>query len=223
VASDLTVLRELAVRLGQPSSRFPDSPEAVFAELGRASAGGPADYAGISYQRLRDGEALHWPCPDRDHPGTPRLFLDRFAHPDRRAKFAPVDHRGPAEPTDPAYPLIATTGRTLVHYQSGAQTRRVDELNRVAAAGYAEIHPDTALRAGLADGDRARIISRRGTVEVDVRCVPTIRPDTVFLPFHFPGAERANLVTNPALDPTSRMPELKTCAVRLVPTGGRRS
>ncbi|MEV8631573.1 molybdopterin oxidoreductase family protein [Streptosporangium sp. NPDC051023] len=215
--TDLTVLRELAARLGQPASRFPDEPEEVFEELGRASAGGPADYAGISYQRLRAGEALHWPCPDRRHPGTPRLFLNGFAHADGRARFVPVDHRGPAERTDADYPLIATTGRILAHYQSGAQTRRVADLVRVAPAAYVEVHPDTARRAGLADGDRARVVSRRGTVEAEVRCVPTIRPDTVFMPFHFPGAERANLISNPALDPVSGMPEFKACAVRLIP------
>ncbi|GAA3132694.1 molybdopterin oxidoreductase family protein [Streptosporangium carneum] len=220
--TDLTVLRELAVRLGQPASRFPDDPEEVFDELGRASAGGPADYAGISHRRLRAGEVLHWPCPDRRHPGTPRLFLDRFAHADGRARFVPVDHRGPAERPDPDYPLIATTGRILAHYQSGAQTRRVADLLRAAPAAYVEVHPDTARRAGLADGDRARVVSRRGTVEVEVRCVPTIRLDTVFLPFHFPGDERANLISNPALDPTSGMPEFKACAVRLAPANGER-
>ncbi|MEV7007050.1 molybdopterin oxidoreductase family protein [Streptosporangium sp. NPDC051022] len=220
--SDLTVLRELAIRLGQPASRFPDDPEEVFEELGRASAGGPADYAGISHRRLRTGEALHWPCPGRGHPGTPRLFLDRFAHADGRARFVPVDHRGPAERTDRDYPLIATTGRILAHYQSGAQTRRVADLVRTAPTAYVEVHPDTARRAGLADGDRARVVSRRGEAEAEVRCVPTIRPDTVFVPFHFPGAGRANLISNPALDPVSGMPEFKVCAVRLVPADGER-
>ena len=215
VRGDLDVLHGLAIRLGQPAARFPTDPEQVFAELRRATAGGPADYSGVDYDRLRAGEALHWPVPEPDSPGTPRMFLDRFAHPDGLARFQPVDHTGPAEAPDAEFPLYATTGRLLAHYQSGAQTRRIDELLASEPEAYVEVHPDTAARAGLADGDLAEVTSRRGAVLARVRCVPSLRPDLVFLPFHFPGAQRANLITNPALDPTSRMPEFKTCAVRL--------
>ncbi|SDJ47351.1 assimilatory nitrate reductase catalytic subunit [Actinokineospora alba] len=215
VRSDLEVLRELAIRLGQPEERFPVEPETVFAELRRASAGGVADYAGVTYDRLRAGEALHWPVPSEDHPGTPRVFLDRFNTPDGRARFAAVDHTGPAEPIDDDYPLLATTGRVLQHYQSGAQTRLVEELLNAVPEVFIEIHPDTAERAGLAEGVLARVVSRRGEMKARVRHVSSMRTDTVFLPFHFPGEQRANLLTNPALDPTSRMPEFKVCAVRL--------
>ncbi|MBM7772111.1 assimilatory nitrate reductase catalytic subunit [Actinokineospora baliensis] len=215
VRSDLDLVHGLAIRLGQPEHRFPTDPEAVFEELRRASQGGPADYSGITYQRLRDGEPLHWPVPSTEHPGTPRMFLDRFAHPDGRARFTPVEHTGPAEPVDDEYPLIATTGRVLQHYQSGAQTRLVPELTAAVPEVFVQVHPDTATRAGLVDGRRARVVSRRGATEAVVRCDPTMRLDTVFLPFHFPGAQRANLLTNPALDPYSRMPEFKVCAVRL--------
>jgi assimilatory nitrate reductase catalytic subunit len=219
VRGDLEVLRELAVRLGQPAGRFPADPEAAFAELRRASAGGAADYAGVSYARLRAGEALHWPVPSEDHPGTPRLFLRSFAHPDGRARFTPVEHTGPAEPPDAEFPLFVTTGRVLPHYQSGAQTRRVPELVAVVPEAFVEAHPDTAARAGIADGAWCRVSSRRGTVRARMRCVETLRPDTVFLPFHFPGDQRANLLTNPVLDPVSRMPEFKVCAARLTPDG----
>jgi assimilatory nitrate reductase catalytic subunit len=217
VRDDLAVIHELAVRLGQPAHRFPADPEQVFEELRRASAGGPADYSGVSYERLRAGAALHWPVPDPEHPGTPRMFLDRFAHPDGRARFVAVDHRGPAELPDAEFPLQATTGRILQHYQSGAQTRRVAELVAVAGEVFVEAHPDTAHRAGLADGDIALVTSRRGTVRARVRTVASMRPDLVFLPFHFSNEARANLITNPALDPTSRMPEFKVCAVRIAP------
>ncbi len=221
VRSDLDVLHGLATRLGQPADRFPTAAEEVFAELGRASAGGPADYSGMSYARLGDGEALYWPLPaagpGAPHPGTPRMFLDRFRHPDGRGRFVAVQHRGPAEEVDAEYPLRATTGRVLQHYQSGAQTRAVPELAAAVPEAFVEVHPDTAARAGLADGALADVVSRRGTVRARVRYVPSIRTDLVFLPFHFPGAQRANLVTNPALDPTSRMPEFKVCAVRLQP------
>lgn len=217
VRTDLDVLRELAIRLGQPAERFPADPEEVFAELGRASAGGPADYSGANYQRLLAGEALHWPVPGPNHPGTPRLFLDRFAHLDGRARFAVVDYTGQTEPLDADFPLYATTGRVLQHYQSGAQTRRIPELAAAEPEMFVEVHPDTAHRAGLVDGALAEVRSRRGAVRAAVRCSSSMRLDVVFLPFHFPGAQRANLVTNPALDPISRMPEFKTCAVRIGP------
>lgn len=215
VRTDLDVLNGLATRLGQPAERFPVDAETVFTELREAARGGLADYSGITYDRLRAGEALYWPVPDEGHPGTPRMFLDSFAHPDGRARFAPVEHRGPAEPPDAEFPLQATTGRVLQHYQSGAQTRLVKELNDVVPEAYVEVHPDTAKRQGLVNGDWAVVTSRRGEATVRVRCVESMRADMVFLPFHFPGAQRANLLTNPALDPTSRMPEFKVCAVKL--------
>jgi assimilatory nitrate reductase catalytic subunit len=216
VHTDLEVIAGLATRLGQPAGRFPVDAETVFTELRAASRGGLADYSGISYERLRAGEALFWPVPEIDHPGTPRMFLERFAHPGGRARFAPVEHTGPAELPDDEYPLQATTGRVLQHYQSGAQTRLVDELNEAVPEGFVEVHPDTARRAALADGDRAVVASRRGETSARVRCVASMRPDVVFLPFHFPGAQRANLLTNPMLDPDSGMPEFKVCAVRLL-------
>ncbi|MCS0639771.1 molybdopterin oxidoreductase family protein [Streptomyces sp. LP05-1] len=219
VRDDLRVLRDLAVRLGEPASRYPTEPRAVFEELRAASRGGRADYSGISYERLDAGEALHWPCPDTapDHPGTPRLFLDRFAHPDGRARFAAVDHRGPAETTSEEYPVYATTGRVLAHYQSGAQTRRVAELAEAAPEAYVEVHPDTAARCRLTDRGLARVSSARGAMTARVRLDPTLRPDTVFVPFHFARDGRANLFTHPALDPRSGMPEFKVSAVRLDP------
>nr|WP_307862769.1 molybdopterin oxidoreductase family protein [Pseudonocardia parietis] len=214
VRTDLEVISGLAAALGAPGE-FPSDPRTVFDELRRASSGGIADYTGVSYARLDAGEALHWPCPAEGHPGTPRLFTDRFAHPDGRARMVPVDHVGPDEDVDADYPLRLTTGRVLVHYQSGAQTRRVTELAATAPEVFVEVHPDTAARHGLADGDLADVTSRRGTTTARVRCVPSLRPDTVFLPFHFGGPGAANNVTNPALDPVSRMPEFKVAAVKL--------
>nr|WP_312864620.1 molybdopterin oxidoreductase family protein [Saccharopolyspora phatthalungensis] len=215
--SDLEVLHGLAVRLGEPGHRYPTSPREVFEELCRASAGGKADYAGITYERLDAGEALHWPCPDAEHPGTPRLFLDGFAHPDGFARFVPVEHRDSAESPHGTFPLTATTGRVLAQYQSGAQTRRVAELNEASPEAFVEIHPDTAYRAGLADGIMAKVTSPRGSALARVRVVATMRTDTVFLPFHFPGGARANLLTSDALDPRSRMPEFKVSVVRVEP------
>ncbi|MFG2616918.1 molybdopterin oxidoreductase family protein [Streptomyces sp. NPDC048507] len=214
VRPDPAVIAELAVRLGEPAARFPADPRTVFEEIRAATRGAPADYSGIDYARLDAGEALYWPCPEGAGP-TPRPFLDRFAHPDGRARFTPVEHREAAERPDRRFPLYATTGRVLAQYQSGAQTRRVPELLEAAPGPFVQVHPDTAARAGLADGQRARIVSARGATVAEVRCDATLRTDTVFVPFHFPGAGRANLFTHAALDPRSGMPEFKVCAVRL--------
>ncbi|MEW2067740.1 molybdopterin oxidoreductase family protein [Streptomyces sp. NPDC007346] len=214
VRNDLWVLRELALRLGQAPERFPAEPREVFAELRRASAGGPADYGGIDFDGL--DAPVHWPSRTEGE-STPRLFLHRFAHDDGRARFRTVTHRDAAELPDATYPLHATTGRVLAHYQSGAQTRRVPELVAAAAEAFVEVHPETALRAGVHDGRLARVVSRRGATVARVRTIASLRTDTVFLPFHFPGAGRANSMTNSALDPTSGMPEFKVCAARLEP------
>ncbi|MGQ4358377.1 molybdopterin oxidoreductase family protein [Streptomyces sp. SAS_272] len=218
VRSDLAVLHELAARLGVEKG-FPVEPEEVFEELRRASAGGIADYSGISYERLAAEDGVFWPCPadgdGRPAPGTPRLFLDRFATEDGRARFAPVSHRPSAEEPDDDYPVLLTTGRVVAQYQSGAQTRRVAELNAAAPGPFVELHPRLAARLGAAEGDALAVVSRRGRAVAPARITTGIRPDTVFMPFHWPGAGRANTLTNPALDPTSRMPEFKVCAVRV--------
>lgn len=215
--SDLAVLRGLARRLGFAGwdEGFPEEPEQVFEELRRASAGGTADYAGITYARITAAGGVFWPCPAEDHPGTPRLFLDRFATPDGRARFTAVGHRPAAEEPDAEYPVLLTTGRVLAQYQSGAQTRRVAELNAAAPGPFVQVHPRLAAAIGAAEGDRLVVVSRRGRAVAPARIDAGIRPDTVFMPFHWPGEGRANTLTNPALDPTSRMPEFKICAVRV--------
>ncbi|MET7319508.1 molybdopterin oxidoreductase family protein [Streptomyces sp. NPDC005549] len=221
VRGDLEVLHGLAGRLGVEKG-FPSEPEEVFEELRRASAGGPADYSGIDYRRLAEENGVFWPCPAPpagddagSHPGTPRLFLDRFATEDGRARFVPVTHRPSAEEPDAEYPVLLTTGRVVAQYQSGAQTRRVAELNAAAPGPFVELHPRLAARLGAAEGDPLAVVSRRGRAVAPARITTGIRPDTVFMPFHWPGEGRANTLTNPALDPTSRMPEFKVCAVRV--------
>ncbi|MFI5528499.1 molybdopterin oxidoreductase family protein [Kitasatospora sp. NPDC051853] len=214
VRSDLDVLHGLAARLGHGEG-FPTEPEKVFDELRRASAGGVADYSGISYSRIAAEDGVFWPCPDPGHPGTPRLFLDRFATPDGRARFAAVQHRPAAEEPDAEYPVRLTTGRVLAHYQSGAQTRRVAALTAAAPTPFVELHPRLADRLGIQEDEPVVVVSRRGRTVTPARLTTAIRPDTVFMPFHWPGEGNANVHTNPALDPTSRMPEFKVCAVRL--------
>jgi assimilatory nitrate reductase catalytic subunit len=214
VRTDLEMLAELAKRLDAPGS-WSAEPIVVFDELRRASAGGPADYAGITYERLAAEDGVFWPCPDEAHPGTPRMFLDRFATSDGRARFVAVEHRAPAEETDDEYPVYLTTGRVLQQYQSGAQTRRIAALATAQPEATIELHPDLAELHAVEEGQRLRVVSRRGSAVGLVRITEAIRPDTVFMPFHWPGAGSVNQVTNAALDPISRMPEFKVCAVRL--------
>ncbi|WP_407664361.1 molybdopterin oxidoreductase family protein [Micromonospora parastrephiae] len=222
VRTDLAIISDLAARLApdeaaasDAAARFPADPAVVFAELRRASAGGAADYAGITWARIDAADGVHWPCPSEDGPDTPRLFADRFATPDGRARFHPVDHRPAAEEVCATYPLHFTTGRVLAQYQSGTQTRRVAALRRAAPEAFVELHPDLAARLGIDDGDPVLVTSRRGELRAPARLSAGIRPDTVFAPFHWAGAARANSVTNDAVDPISGMPEFKICAVRV--------
>ncbi|HEX6275177.1 MAG TPA: molybdopterin oxidoreductase family protein [Polyangiaceae bacterium] len=215
VRTDLEILRELAELLGAGTGFRFDSSEAVFDELRRATAGARADYSGLSYEKLRKARGVYWPCPDAEHPGTPRLFADRFHRPNGRALFHAVSYRPAAELPDADYPLYFTTGRYKEHYNSGAQTRRVSALVDAKPEPRVQIHPRLAARLGIATGERLVVESRRGAVEFVAAVSSDIRQDTLFAPFHWGGKQAANVLTLPALDPTSRMPEFKVCAVRV--------
>ncbi|WP_033344521.1 molybdopterin oxidoreductase family protein [Catenuloplanes japonicus] len=217
--TDLQILHALAERLGVAHG-FPEDPAEVFAELRRASAGGIADYQGVTWERIDARDGVFWPCPDEDGPDTPRMFTERFGTPDGRARMTPVEHRPAAEEPCADYPYYLTTGRVLAQYQSGTQTRRVDALRRAAPRAFVELHPDLAARLGVTDGEALTVTSRRGEVTAPARLSDAIREDTVFMPFHWAGKGRANTLTNDALDPVSRMPEFKVCAVRLERTAG---
>jgi len=214
IRSDIEVLGALAARLGRPEGFQFSSPREVFEELRRATAGAKADYSGISYERLDAEQGVFWPCPSEQHPGTPRLFAERFGHASGRARFNAVPYRASAELPDAEYPLYFTTGRYKEHYNSGAQTRRVAQLVDAQPAPRLQMHPSLAARLKLRDGGSVLIESRRGQVCFDVMLSNDIRPDTLFAPFHWGGKQAANVLTIAALDPTSRMPEFKICAVR---------
>jgi assimilatory nitrate reductase catalytic subunit len=216
VRTDLAVLADLAAGLGVVAG-FPADPRTVFEELRRASAGGPADYAGVTWDRIDAADGVFWPCPAEDEPDTPRLFAEDFPTADGRARFVPVEHRPAAEEACADYPYLLTTGRVLAQYQSGAQTRRIAPLRDAAPGTFVELHPEVAQLLGLDQGQLVRVTSRRGELIAPARVTETIRPDTVFVPFHWAGAGRANLLTNDALDPISKMPEFKVCAVNLEP------
>ncbi|MBT8160010.1 MULTISPECIES: molybdopterin oxidoreductase family protein [Arthrobacter] len=217
VRSELWLMARLAELLDAPST-FSDDPETVFEELRLASSGGLADYSGIDYAMLDRGEAAYWPYPAGSS-GTPRLFLDGFAHADRRAVMVPVvPGKRPASSAvvlSDTQPLTLVTGRLLEHYQSGAQTRRVAELDAAQPEALLQIHPSTAAARGISRGDFAVVSNDRGEVLCKVELSNTIRTDTVFLPFHFPGAGSANRLTEAATDPVSGMPEFKSSTVRV--------
>jgi len=214
VWTDLQVIAGLAARLGA-GAHFSGDAATTGEEFRRCTSGGVADYAGAAWDRLPAEAGVFWPCPDAAHPGTPRLFLDRFAHPDGLARFHAVEHVGPAETPCAEFPLILTTGRVMGHYQSGAQTRRIPELAQAEPGAFAEVHPDTARQLGVQAGDSVRLTTRRGDARMAVRLSRDIRRDTVFVPFHWGGEGSANRLTIAALDPVSRIPEYKACAVRM--------
>jgi assimilatory nitrate reductase catalytic subunit len=219
VRTDLEMLCELANRLGR-GRYFSAEPRAVFDELRRASAGGIADYAGISYERIDAENGVFWPCPAEDHPGTPRLFTETFPTADGRARFVRVEHRDPAELPDRDFPYVLTTGRNIQHYQSGNQTRRVRQLTRARPDPCVELHPDLARRHGITQADAVELRSRRGRAFFRAHIDANIRPDTVFAPFHWGGHFSVNALTNPALDRHSKMPAFKACAVAIARAGG---
>ncbi len=215
VRTDMEVLCDLARRLGKGQFFAFTEARQVFDELRQASAGGIADYLGITYEKIETQRGVFWPCPAEDHPGTPRLFQQGFPTLTGRARFHAIRHQPPAEALDADYPLYLTTGRMLAHYQSGTQTQRVAHLREMAPEPLAEIHPTTARRYGLVDGETGALTTRRGTAMFKVKVTTGIREDTVFVPFHWGGCQSVNRLTNPALDPASRMPEFKVCAVRI--------
>jgi assimilatory nitrate reductase catalytic subunit len=214
VRTDLQILKMLADGLGRGDA-ITEDPWQAFEELRRLSAGGLADYSGMSYARLRAGQAMYWPCPADRPAGTPRLFVDGFPTSDGKARFQAIRCTGPAEEPDDEYPLYLTTGRVLPHYQSGTQTRRVPSLLAAEPEPFVELHAQLASSHGIGAGDTVCLETRRGRAYFTARLSPSIRLDTLFVPFHFGGAGRANTLTQAALDPTSKIPEFKISAVRI--------
>lgn len=215
IPTDWQLMCELARRLGK-GRYFPyTTVREIFDELRLASRGGVADYHGITYEKIDAQKGVFWPCPTVDHPGTPRLFAERFYHEDGRAVMHPVEYKGPDELPDDDYSLRYTTGRVVYHFLSGNQTRRIPFLRDLAPDPYVEIHPETASRHGIQPGDWVRVTSRRGSLVLRALVTAAIRPDTVFIPYHWGNDVAANLLTLPSLDPSSRMPELKAVAVRI--------
>ena len=170
--------------------------------------------AGITYGRI-EKTGLHWPCPTRDHPGTPYLFKVGF--PRGKAAFTPVTYKPSDELPDDEYPFLLSTGRQLFQYHTGSMTRKIEAINMISPEAYMEIHPDDAKQLGVDNKEKSvKVSSRRGSINIKVRISERISRGMVFIPFHFKEAA-ANVLTNTALDPIAKIPELKVCAVKIEP------
>jgi assimilatory nitrate reductase catalytic subunit len=223
---DWRIVQDIAAALERPRGFTFETPRAIFDELRLASKGGVADYFGITYERIEAENGIAWPCPTEGHPGTPRLFepgswnpvakgAGPFYFPDGKARFNVAAYRPPAEDVDAEYPVILTTGRVVSQFLSGTQTRRIGPLVDQYPEPRIEIHPKLAERFQIADGDLATVESRRGSLTLRAEVVTTIRPDTIFIPYHWAGRQSANQLTIAAQDPVSKIPEYKVCAVRI--------
>ena len=223
---DWRIIQDIAKTLGRERGFTFSEPREIFNELRIASKGGVADYSGITYEKIETQDGVFWPCPSDNHPGTPRLFEDGswnpiangdgpFYFPDGKARFNVAPYTPPTEETDDQYPLMLTTGRVVSHFLSGTQTRRIGPLVDQYAEPKVEIHPQLAQKIGIAGGDRVSVESRRGSITLPAMVVTTIRPDTVFIPYHWPGNKSANQLTISSQDPISKIPEYKVCAVRI--------
>lgn len=212
---DWEIMCDIARRMGR-GKYFPfTSAGQIFDELRVASRGGKSDYYGISYEKIDRQDGVFWPCPTEDSPGTPRLHIERFAFPDGRARMFAIPYQPPVEEPSADFPLRLTTGRVVYHYLSGNQTRRLGFLNSQAPDPWVEVHPQTAGPLGISDGDIVRVVTPRNQMELRAFVVPTIRPDTLFIPFHYGHEGAANQLTNPAVEPTVKIPEYKACAARI--------
>jgi assimilatory nitrate reductase catalytic subunit len=232
---DWRILQDIARGLGRPAGFTFSSPREIFEELRVASKGGVADYSGVTYEKVERQMGVFWPCysedpqtgrPVPDHPGTPRLFepgsynpvakgAGRFYFPDGRARFHVAEYRPPVDDASEEYPIYLTTGRVVSQFLSGTQTRRIGPLVTQYPEPRIEIHPRLAAKLGIGDGDWAVAETRRGAVTLRAQVVTTIRPDTIFIPYHWAGEKSANRLTVAAQDPISKIPQYKVCGARV--------
>jgi assimilatory nitrate reductase catalytic subunit len=231
---DWRIIQDIARTLGRPHGFTFTSPREVFEELRRASKGGVADYSGITYEKIEQQMGVFWPCYSDDpqtgqpvdHAGTPRLFERGSYNPvargsgpfyfaDGKARFNVADHRPAVDDVSEEYPLFLTTGRVVSQFLSGTQTRRIGPLVQQYPEPRIEMHPRLAEKLGIGDGDWATAETRRGAITLRAMVVTTIRPDTIFIPYHWPGDKSANRLTVAAQDPISKIPQYKVCGCRV--------
>jgi len=232
---DWRVIQDLAAALNRPKGFTFASPREIFEELRVASKGGVADYSGVTYEKVERQLGVFWPCYSEDpatgvaladHPGTPHLFepgsynpvakgAGPFYFPDGRARFNVADYRPPVDDAGDEYPIYLTTGRVVSQFLSGTQTRRIGPLVNQYPEPRIEMHPRLAATLGIADGDWATAETRRGAITLKAMVVTTIRPDTIFIPYHWAGKKSANRLTVGAQDPISKIPQYKVCGCRV--------
>lgn len=233
--ADWRIIQDLARALGRPKGFTFAGPREVFEELRVASKGGVADYSGITWEKVERQMGVFWPCyshdprtgePTPDHPGTPRLFepgsynpvakgAGPFFFPDGKARFNVAEYRAPHDDAGGEFPLYLTTGRVVSQFLSGTQTRRIGPLVKQYPEPRLELHPRLAEKLGIADGEWATCETRRGAITLKAMVVSTIRPDTVFVPYHWAGEKSINRLTVAAQDPVSKIPQYKVCACRV--------
>jgi assimilatory nitrate reductase catalytic subunit len=232
---DWRIVQDIAKALGRPHGFTFEHPREIFEELRVASKGGIADYSGVTYEKITQQLGVFWPCYSEDprtgaaiddHPGTPRLFepgsynpiakgAGPFYFPDGRARFNVAEYRAPVDDANEEFPVYLTTGRVVSQFLSGTQTRRIGPLVRQYAEPRIEMHPRLAAKLGIADGEWATAETRRGTITLRAQVVTTIRPDTIFIPYHWAGRKSANQLTVAAQDPISKIPQYKVCGCRV--------
>ncbi len=203
---DWWIICEIAKMMGAYGFDF-SHPSEIMEEIARLTP----SYGGINYERLENG-GLQWPCPTTDHPGTPILHVGRFVR--GLGRFTPLEYKPPAELPDKAYPFLLTTGRSLFHYHTGSMTRRVRGLDAIDPEAAVEINPEDARKLGVTDGEKVKVVSRRGEVVTKARVTEKVPPNVVFMTFHF-AESPANVLTGSALDPVAKIPEFKVSAVRI--------
>ncbi len=223
---DWIIIQDIAKKLGREKGFTFEHPKEIFSELALASKGGIADYFGITYEKIEKQYGVFWPCPEENHEGTPRLFEQGswnpvakgngpFYFPDGKARFIVAPYTPPKEDVDTEYPLMLTTGRVVSHFLSGAQTRRIGPLVDQYPEPLIEMHPLLASKYGIVGNDWVTVESRRGNCTLRTQIVTTIRPDTIFIPYHWAGRKSVNQLTIAAQDPISKIPEYKVCAVKI--------
>jgi len=203
---DWQILSDLTTRLGYPSNYA--SPEEIFEEIRSLTP----SYAGISYDRIEQ-TGIHWPCPNEEHPGTPVLHAEKFNR--GLGLFHAIEFKEAFELPDEEYPLILSTGRSLFHYHTGTMTRRSFALDAHQPENEVQVNPKTAAELGIKDGEKVRLTTRRGSIELKAQLTDILNEKLVFTFFHFSEAS-ANVLTHAeVLDPVAGIPEYKVCAARL--------
>jgi len=212
---DLWIFNEIAKRFEQGRKiKFPETSEDVFDELRQLSKGRMLDYSGMSYDKLEEQKGIQWPCTEGDNTGNARLYTDgNFQYADGKAKLLALPFVDNNEVPDEEYPFWMNSGRVVEHFHTRTRTGKVGNINKFSPTPYMEMNPDSAKELGITHGGYARLTSRRGDGVVMVQLTQRVPPNMVFIPFHF--HECANRLSLGLLDPYSRQPAFKQCAVKI--------